>query len=91
VDERANGYLSACACALLADARLSAWGLQYALKTAAYLHNRRPVRILDGKTPQEELHFGTVPNVNHLRRFGSLCVVLFGGQKSKLGHVRLKV
>jgi hypothetical protein len=84
VVERANGYLLGCARALLADAGLSAWGLQYALKTAAYLHNRRPMRILDGKTPHE-LHFGTVPNVNHLRRFGSLCMVRICGQKSKLG------
>ena len=43
-----------------------------ALSTAVYVKNRSPAAAVPGKTPFEALH-GHVPNVEHLREFGSVC------------------
>ncbi|KAG7546410.1 Integrase catalytic core [Arabidopsis suecica] len=48
----------------------SFWG--ESVLTAAYLINRTPTPILDGKTPYEIL-YSTSPAYDHMRVFGSLC------------------
>ncbi|CAM8929156.1 unnamed protein product [Rhodiola kirilowii] len=42
--------------------------------TAAYILNRTPIPILDGKTPFEVI-FGSVPPLDNLKVFGCLCYV----------------
>jgi hypothetical protein len=64
---------------MLAASRLSPefWG--YALLTANYLRNLSAVSNND-KTPYE-LWFGSVPDVSHLRIFGSKCYVVIDKSK----------
>ena len=40
-----------------------------AVRTAVYVQNRTPHRVLENKTP-EEVFFDKKPKVNHLRIFG---------------------
>lgn len=49
---------------------LSFWG--ESIYTAAYLINRTPTPLLQGKSPYEILH-GQVPMYNDLKVFGCLC------------------
>jgi len=51
--------------------------------TAAYLINRMPTRVLDGRTPFEVL-FGKKPELNHLKVFGCLCYVTALGPRDKM-------
>ena len=46
------------------------WG--ECVMASAYLINRTPSRLLEGKTPYELL-YGRVPNLSFLRVFGCLC------------------
>ncbi|XP_071722966.1 uncharacterized protein [Rutidosis leptorrhynchoides] len=51
---------------------LKLWG--YAVSHAIHLVNRTPTPILNNKTPYEMLH-NKIPDISHLRVFGSLCFI----------------
>jgi len=51
--------------------------------TAAYLINRMPTRILDGKS-LFELLYGKKPTLDHLRIFGCLCYATTMGPRDKM-------
>ena len=69
--------------AMLDDAKLpkELWG--EALKTALYLQNRSPNSAINNKTPFE-LWTGKVPNLKHLRTFGSI-----GYVRTPVGRTKL--
>ena len=46
-----------------------------AFSTVTYVHNRMPMKALDGLTPYEVLH-GTKPNLTNLHAFGTLCAIV---------------
>ena len=52
---------------LEADLPESFWA--EAVNTAVYLHNKRPTRSLEGKTPYEAWN-GVKPDLSHLKVFG---------------------
>jgi hypothetical protein len=54
------------------DLRMHMW--EEAARTAVYVQNRSPHRVLGNKTP-EEMFTGKKPKVNHLRIFGCLVYV----------------
>ena len=45
-----------------------------ASRTAVYVQNRTPHRVLENKTP-EEVFFGKKPEVSHLKIFGCLVYI----------------
>ena len=47
----------------------------HGISTATYLLNRTPTKRLNGRTPFEAMH-GRMPDVSHLRVFGSVCYPL---------------
>lgn len=57
--------------AMLKDAQLpwSFWA--ECVRSALYVHNRSPTRVLGNSTPYEKM-FGVAPAIHHLRRFGCL-------------------
>lgn len=72
--ERANRTAQATMRVLLKDSGLPQrfWG--FAICTGTYLHNRTPNTNTNGKTPHE-LFFGSTPQADHLRIFGSWAFV----------------
>ena len=60
------------------NVKLMFWG--DAVKCAAYLRNRSPSNALDNKTPNE-MWFGHLPSIRHLRFFGSTCYALIPKRK----------
>ena len=70
------------------DLRMHLWA--EASKTAVYVHNRTPHRVLENKTP-EEVFFGKKPEVGHLRIFGCLVYIhILKEKRTKLDPSRKK-
>lgn len=71
IAERLNRVLNESMRAMLLHSKLphKFWG--EAVKTAAYIKNRRPSSFLNGITPYEAWH-GQAPDISHLRPFGCL-------------------
>uniref|UniRef100_A0A0A9XVJ9 Retrovirus-related Pol polyprotein from transposon TNT 1-94 n=1 Tax=Lygus hesperus TaxID=30085 RepID=A0A0A9XVJ9_LYGHE len=67
---------------MLADAGLSKVYWNFAVLAAAYLQNRSPARVLDGKTPFE-LWTGQKPDLSNLRVFGCEAWVQVPKQRRK--------
>lgn len=80
--ERSNRTAQATMRVLLKGAGLSKhfWGL--AIRTGTYLHNRTPNANTDGKTPHEKF-YNVVPQVDHLRIFGSQAFVHIPEERRK--------
>lgn len=72
--EHSNRTVQATMRVLLRDSGMDRnfWGL--AILTGTYLHNRTPNVNTGGKTPHERF-FGTIPQADHLRVFGSWAFV----------------
>ena len=81
--ERANRTVQEGIMTLLSGASISKWYWPYAGKTFVYLSNRTGTRVLDYKTPYE-VFYGKVPDLKHLRVFGSLGTATTGEHKGKL-------
>jgi hypothetical protein len=81
--ERLNCTLVELARAMLIGADVPVFLREYALRHAAYLRERAPVKALPGTTPYEAWH-GRKPDVSHLREFGCPVYVLLQGQKERL-------
>ena len=88
--ERLNRTLLETTRAIMKDAGdvdLRLWG--EAIKTANYLRNRLPSRVLGWKTPYE-VFFGKPAKIDHLRVWGSTCVMHIPEEtgRSKIGDDR---
>lgn len=70
VSERKNRTLMNTARYLLIQANLPDYMWAEAINTANYLRNRCPISSLNGKTPYEAW-YDKLPEVNHLKEFGS--------------------
>ena len=68
--ERANNTIANMVRAMLVDSHLPQHTWAELAKTAVYIRNRSPTRVLDGMTPYEALT-GKKPNLQHLRIIGS--------------------
>jgi hypothetical protein len=66
--------------AMIHDQDLSMYLWAEAARTVVYVQNRSPHKVLENKTP-EEVFFGEVPEVSHLRIFG--CPVYIHIPKNK--------
>lgn len=75
IAERRNRTLVEMARCLLLQSGLSHKFWAEAVNAANYIRNRSPTKALDGKTPFEVLT-GKIPDVTHLRVFGSAVFIL---------------
>lgn len=80
--ERMNRTLLERAKCMLLNARLQKQYWAEAVSTAAYITNRCPTRTLAYSMP-EEVWSGKVPNISHLRIFGSAAMVHVPKEKSR--------
>ena len=69
IAERKNRTIMEAARAMLHDHDLPMHLCAEAARTAMYVHNCTPHRVLDNKTP-EETFSGKKPEIGHLRKFG---------------------
>jgi len=81
VAERMNRTLVEAARSMLQDSSLPLQFWAEAIQTAAYIRNRRPMRVLKNTTPYEAW-YGKKPSLAHLRVFGCTAHVL----ASKIGR-----
>ena len=81
--ERKHRHLLNVAHALLFQSNLPVRFWDECVLTAAYLINRTPASVLDGKTPYEML-YNFEPFLEHLRLFGCLCFCTILNESNKL-------
>ena len=72
ISERKHRHVVETGLSMLTHASMPKKYWSYAFSTAAYLINRQPTPVLQMDSPFHKL-FGTQPNYNKLRVFGSLC------------------